>query len=86
MNRLVCRTIEVAIGGSYTTNTGVRSIDFLYYGTVDAVTLTGSDIGSQAIPLPPNVPYTLEYNENGYAPIIVSNLGGDASVFIVEKK
>lgn len=82
----ICRTktVTVAVGNTYNTTPGARSIDFLYYGTTDAVTITGSYDPSTAIPIPPNVPYTLEYNERGYDEVLVTN-GGDAAVYIVEK-
>ena len=79
------KTVEVTAGATYNTTVGSRSVDFLYVGTVDAVTLLGSSLGSTPVPLPPSIPFTLEYNDNGYDFIIVDNTGGDASVFIVEK-
>lgn len=78
------KTIEVTAGSSYNTTVSCRSIDFLYYGTVDGVTFTGVSLGSMPIPIPPSVPYTLEYNDNGYDTVTVTN-NGDASVWIVEK-
>ncbi|HON92818.1 MAG TPA: hypothetical protein PKZ07_14720 [Sedimentisphaerales bacterium] len=41
--------------------------------------------GAVPIPLPPSVPYTLEYNDNGYAAVTVDNTTGDGVVEIVEK-
>lgn len=83
-NEVNIKTIIVPTGTTYTTSDGCRSIDFIYYGTVDLVRFTGLVEGSQPIPIPPSVPYTLEYNDNGYASVLVSN-GGDANCYIVEK-
>jgi hypothetical protein len=78
------KTVQIGVGQTYDTSPGCRGIDFLYYGTTDAVTLTGSAVGSQPVPLPPSVPYSLEYNERGYGVVTVTN-NGDAIVYVVEK-
>ena len=78
------KTTSLAPGNTYTTITGTRGVDLLYYGTVDIVTFIGVFTGSVPVNLPPSVPYTLEYNEKGYDEITITNLG-DADVYIVEK-
>lgn len=83
-NQYVIKTIIVPAGNTYITDRGCASIDFLYYGTVDGVTFQGGAVGSQPVPIPPNVPYTLEFQDNGYAEVIVVN-NGDADVYIVQK-
>lgn len=83
-NEVKLKTIILLTGNSYITTLGARSIDILYNGTVDAVTFTGGIAGSVPIQIPPGIPYTSEYNDNGYASYTITN-GGDADVNIVEK-
>jgi hypothetical protein len=78
------KTIEVPVGTTYLTSLSCRSIDMLYYGTVDGVTFLGNSVGSMPIPLPPSIPFTFEFNENGYNQVLITN-NGDASVWVVEK-
>lgn len=78
------KTTTVSTSSSYTTDVGARSIDMLYQGSVDAVTFIGVFTGSTNVSLPPNVPYSLEYNEKGYDEVTITN-NGDADVYVVEK-
>lgn len=86
-NLVQTKSYTVAAGATATTTAGAKSIDFLYRGTADNCTWRGSMVadGAVPIPLPPSVPYTLEYNDNGYAAVTVDNTTGDGVVEIVEK-
>ena len=84
MNIIRIKTIVVGIGEVFTTDSGPRSVDFLYQGTTDGVTITGQVSESDPIPIPPSVPFTLEYSDNYYDGVIVTN-NGNAPVYIVEK-
>ncbi len=86
-NLTKCHTVKVAIGQVYLTSPGLREMDVLYLGTIDAVTLTGnldlSGSPSVPIPIPPSMPYHLPFNSNGYDPLTITN-NGDAEVSINE--
>lgn len=80
------RTRIIAIGDSMITTPGCREVDILYYGTVDAVTFIGSyqpAAANDPLPIPPNIPYHLPFNQNGYNSITITN-GGDAPVYVSE--
>lgn len=80
------KTLVIAPGSSYTVPDGFCSLDMLYQGTSAApCTFLGDALQSVPVPLPPNMPFSFEYNNAGYKPVVIDNSSGDGPCNIVIK-
>jgi len=84
------RTFTIAAGATYATHEGLQGLDLLNIGSQTAFFTGQNNINpgippSTPVPLPPFVPYTLEYAPTGYEPVFIDNTGNDNVIAVVEK-